>query len=174
MSDQYPKRRVVKVREQDSGSYEFASLVWAMHILHYLSKSTIDGKGKPRGQPPLLMNEGAHHATGNTTKLGKDDSWENSKAKLLDCIAEAISSSRGWAMVTVTALRESETEVVIDVVTNAGWDYSGTDEEYHRLYTSNDRDFFDSVEEFISDIRNGFHAMSLVVFGFAWNDGEKS
>ena len=107
-----------------------------------------------QGQPPLLPIEKAstQQATLNPTSLADTDNWQNSKAALLDCMAEAISSSRGWAMVTVTALRESEEQVLIDVVTNAGWDYSELDDKMGYGYLTEDRGYFDEVQAFMDAV----------------------
>lgn len=46
------------------------------------------------------------------------------KEKFLDVIAELIAHTAGWHYITVTALRELDGGVVIDVVTNGGFDFS--------------------------------------------------
>ncbi|KAK4502162.1 hypothetical protein PRZ48_005586 [Zasmidium cellare] len=92
--------------------------------------------------------------------------WEQSRAKLLDCLAESISSAKGWPMVTVTALRETTKEVTIDVVTNGGF-ADGETQTYSYRTTADGAleyrpdnvhyDYFRAIEAYMKDIADEWH-----------------
>ncbi|KAF2179438.1 hypothetical protein K469DRAFT_694128 [Zopfia rhizophila CBS 207.26] len=114
----------------------YARVIWAAHILAYLSRG--------RSQPDLIRTD--DHAI-NEDEEGNDfdsvfndvltNASENLRTKFLDSIARVLSHTKGWNHVTVAALREYEDRVEIDVARNEGFNVE-------------DEAFIDSLEEFLS------------------------
>jgi len=120
------------VQCHNSGSSEegFARLVWSSHILSFLSRQ--------RSQPALLSSNplGQHDEEEDDDDLDSNMGMqcapvdEHIRIKFLNSVAETLSHRRGWHHVTVTALREYEDRVELDVARNAGFDAHDKDRLY--------------------------------------------
>jgi hypothetical protein len=104
----------------------FARVVWAVHILYYLTKT--------RSHEELLEAE-SNVESGSDTDDSSDDeidyNTENKvilsgpqdsiRRKFLACIAQLLSPCKGWDGVTATAIREGEDGVEVDIARNDGF-----------------------------------------------------
>lgn len=108
----------------------FARVVWSAHILSFLSRS--------RSQRALLSST----PLGEHDEIEDDDDLESNvggrcapvdehiRIKFLNSLAETLSHTRGWHHVSVTALREYENYVEVDVARNTGFDAHDKDQLY--------------------------------------------
>jgi hypothetical protein len=124
-----------------------ARIIWVIHILSYLTKERShtglqqldanDNEDEPDDDDELDA------ATERMACLS--GSKESIRFRILDCVAQLLSPSKGWDYVVATALREREDFVEIDVarndcfgVTGGCWstcdvsDLGITEEEHHR------------------------------------------
>ncbi|KAI1780279.1 hypothetical protein F4818DRAFT_435485 [Hypoxylon cercidicola] len=96
-----------------------AHVVWAAHILSYLTKQ------KPHvalRQPPVANEEEGEEEmepndldTVTEANAVLTDSTTSIQSKILDCIAQLLSPSKGWNYVTATAMRDGidSTEIIV-------------------------------------------------------------
>ena len=122
----------------------FARIVWGAHILNYLSRN--------RGQSALVSSVDLDEDDGEDeedidstfgTPLTSSD--ESMRTKFLDCLAGLLSHTKGWHQVTVTAFREYEDAVNVDVSRNAGFDIQGIDGS-----SGTDGAYFASFQKFMA------------------------
>ena len=104
-----------------------ARVIWAAHIISYLSKS--------RSHSELHEAESKTEEYDSDTDEPSDDEtdYETEKTvvlsgsrnsvrrKFLDCIAQLLSPCKGWDGVTATAIREGEDGVEVGVSRNDGF-----------------------------------------------------
>lgn len=105
-----------------------ARVFWAAHILFYLTKKRSHTELLQPGDHEEEEEEeeddfdcGTSDAETTRTLLLQEPR-ESIRSKFLDCIAQLLSSSKGWNYVTATALRERDNCVEVDVARN---DYFG-------------------------------------------------
>lgn len=97
-----------------------ARIVWAAHILSYLTKQ------KPHvslSHPPITDEEGDEDEeidpndldTATEANAILTDSLSSIQSKFLDCIAQLLSPSKGWKYVTATAMRNDQeyTDIIV-------------------------------------------------------------
>ena len=77
-----------------------------------------------------------------------DQQPDTIKSRFLDVVAEFISHTPGWHYVTVTALRGTDNEVLIDVVTNGGFDF--TKEQWDNSARTKDALLLRGIERMVS------------------------
>jgi hypothetical protein len=137
-----------------NGKESFAHVVWAAHILSYLTKR--------RSQTGLVRTTDLGDEADNQEYDGQDVDFKTETAtalsspidalrqKFLDCLAELLSPSKGWDDVTSTALREYEDRVEIDVARNAGFDVPVSPTMAGDVEVKKDEEYLRSVEEYLS------------------------
>ncbi|GKZ40822.1 hypothetical protein AbraIFM66951_006356 [Aspergillus brasiliensis] len=121
---------------------DVAHIVWAAHILAYLTK------GRSHAQAEQSGDAAASDADSETdTEAAFDDetdtatekaaalssSRDSVQRKFLDCICQLLSPCKGWDGVTAAALREEEGGVIVDVARNGGVDSDPAILEYCRM-----------------------------------------
>jgi hypothetical protein len=97
-----------------------AHVIWAAHILHYLS-----GERSQTGLLPELdadedfdVDEPDVETQNDIIQTAPVDSV---RSKFLDCVAELLSPSKGWDYVVSAGLRESVECIELDVARNDGF-----------------------------------------------------
>jgi len=162
------QRAVTKSRNE-----AFARVVWSAHILSYLSQQ----RSQPAVIPSVTIAKADTEAEAEeeeeeeeedfpsnvTTALGSVD--EDIKAKFLDCIAETLSSKKGWHYVTATGLREYECDVIVDVARNTDFSVVEADQHYLTLLKNflfaqghTHIDYFTSLGDNNTSLGKGKHA----------------
>jgi hypothetical protein len=96
-----------------------ARVVWAAHILSYLTKkrSHIELQQPDTAEEEEGLEFGEVDAETERTVV-LQGTRESIRSKFLDCVAQLLSPSKGWANVTTIALREQEDFVEIDIARN--------------------------------------------------------
>ena len=130
----------------------FARVVWSAHILKYWTQVRGTKSHKPFKLDPVddLVDNLDHLDLAETTVEAFDDEDEDEdiyndvatdanmplladsesiRRKFLDHLAQTFSSAKGGPFVTVTALREYEDRVEVDVVRNDGFDDDAEQED---------------------------------------------
>lgn len=105
-----------------------ARIMWAAHILFYLTKTqshnkqpqdTKNNAGCDDGDTDESSDNGTDYETERTVILSSPRA--SIREKFLDCIAQLLSPCKGWDGVTATAIREGEDGVEVDVASNDGF-----------------------------------------------------
>lgn len=132
----------------------FARVVWSAHILKYWTQLRGPKSHKPLEKEPVddLVEQLDHFNSAETNLEAFDDEDEEEdddvynnpatdanaplvadsesiRRKFLDHLAQTFSSAKGGPSVTVTALREFEDRVEVDVVRNDGFDDDAEQED---------------------------------------------
>ncbi|KAH6848438.1 hypothetical protein B0I37DRAFT_286967, partial [Chaetomium sp. MPI-CAGE-AT-0009] len=108
-----------------------ARIIWAGHILSYLTKhqsntrlqglqqvQAIEEEEEEEEKEEELDYEQLDAATEKMAFLSAPQEWIGFRGRFLDRVAQLRSPSKGWEYVTATALREREDFVEIDVARN--------------------------------------------------------
>ena len=120
------------VQSNDSSPSEeaFARVVWSAHLLSFLghgrSHSTL-GSSKHLGEHTAEEYEEDFDSNVAAQCTPVD---EPIRIKFLNSVAETSSHTKGWRHVSVTALREYEDRVEVDIARNDGFDVHGKDGVY--------------------------------------------
>ncbi len=126
-------------KASDSCQGRVAHVIWAAHILAYLSKK----ESHPLVQQPGHSSndeEGDHEDmdaedidadTDITAALTGTTDSILIQTKVLDCIAQLFSPAKGWAYVTATAIRQREDFVEIDIARNDSFNMNNGHEFLH-------------------------------------------
>lgn len=133
------------LRDSSSSEEAFARVVWSAHILARLSRQ----RSQPALVSPTPLSE-------HGEEEGEEDLDSNVEAqcvpvdepiriKFLNRMAETSSHTRGWHHVSVTALREYEDRVEVDVSRNSGFYVHGKNG-----YSGEDGIYFASFEAFMA------------------------
>lgn len=94
-----------------------ARIVWAAHILHYLTNKRSLAELHPTDANVEEDEDCASdYQTERTAILTGPKT--SVRQKFLDCISQLLSPSKGWDAVTAAAIRESEDNVEVDVARN--------------------------------------------------------
>jgi hypothetical protein len=101
-----------------------AHVIWAAHILHYIS-----GKRSQPGLLPELGTDEDFDADEPDVETQNDiiqtAPVDSVRAKFLDCVAELLSTSKGWDYIVSAGLRESIESIELDVARNDGFSQTG-------------------------------------------------
>ncbi|KAL4902038.1 hypothetical protein BDW74DRAFT_187033 [Aspergillus multicolor] len=109
-----------------------ARVVWAAHILAYLTKTRSHARGESRGgavgserdneaEDKIEAAIDAEMETGSEYAAALSGSRDSVRQKFLDCICQLLSPGKGWDAVTAGSLREEEVGVTLDVARNDGF-----------------------------------------------------
>lgn len=111
-----------------------AHVVWAAHILSYLTNKRNNVKLTDEANDDSDNDEVNDHETDCETEKAVilSGSRDSVRRKFLDCIAQFFSHCKGWDGVTVSALREMEDGVEVDIARNDGFSSDTEDVRYSR------------------------------------------
>lgn len=142
-----------------------AHVIWAAHILSYLSGNRSHIKSR---QPEDISEDEELEPDDidvETVRAGVIQAPRDSvRSKFLDCIAQLLSPSKGWDAVTASALREQEDFVEVDVARN---DCFGTNTSHSRVQHDGDlrraRDYCTKLQNFLSQHSTLFSMISKLI-----------
>ncbi|KAI8623618.1 hypothetical protein F5Y19DRAFT_492466 [Xylariaceae sp. FL1651] len=141
-----PPRRQVTAHDMELSPEErTARIIWVVHILSYLTKGrSHTGLQQPHADDEEELDGGELDAiTEVITDLS--ESKESIRFRILDCVAQLLSPSKGWGYVVTTALREREDFVEIDVARNDCFGITGEKLENY-LSTTTQHDAHEGLE----------------------------
>jgi hypothetical protein len=126
-----------------------AHVIWAAHILHYLS-----GERSQTGLLPELetdedfeADESDVETQNNMIQTAPIDSV---RSKFLDCVAELLSPSKGWDYVVSAGLRQSVECTEIDVARNDGFSRIVESEAGEQLVRDGNTWYIDQLQKYLA------------------------
>lgn len=155
--------------ESTPGPEEYiAHVVWAAHILSYLTKKRSHNElpqPQAEGDEDLECSE-SDAETERTVFL--QGPRESIRSKFLDCIAQLLSRSKGWENVTATALREREDFVEVDIARNDcfGMARNGRPGQHVYAFGRAEADYCRKLEAYLSTKAQ----QGMILWRILWNE----
>ncbi|KAI9740068.1 MAG: hypothetical protein M1818_004819 [Claussenomyces sp. TS43310] len=126
-----------------------AHVVWAAHILHDLAGERSQTRLLPELDPEEDF-DGDELDAKTESEVILASSGDLIRSKLLDCVAELVSPSKGWDHVVTTGLRESADSIEIDITRNDGFSMTGGSKRKKSRRKGVDTQYFEHLQNYLA------------------------